>query len=162
DMSGVRRRKRVMVDGLVEVNRRRFGANGLQFLLGEGHFVGPRTIEVRLAAGSTRRIEAERVFLNLGTHAAVPEIQGLAQAAALTHIEAMELEHLPEHLIVLGGGYVGVEFAQAFRRFGSRVTVVESGPQLLGREDPEVAEAVLAMFQDDDIDVILGAKVESI
>ena len=162
DMSGVRRRKREMVDDLIEIHRKRFAANGLEFLLGEGRFVGPRTIEVRLAAGSTRRIEAERVFLDLGTHATIPEVQGLAHAAPLTHIEALELERLPEHLIVLGGGYVGVEFAQAFRRFGSRVTVVEYGPRLLGREDPEVAEAVRAIFQDDNINVILGAEVQSI
>jgi pyruvate/2-oxoglutarate dehydrogenase complex dihydrolipoamide dehydrogenase (E3) component len=162
DMSGVRRRKREMVDDLIEIHRKRFAANGLEFLLGEGRFVGPRTIDVRLAAGSTRRIEAERVFLNLGTHATVPEIQGLADAFPLTHIEALELERVPEHLIVLGGGYVGVEFAQAFRRFGSRVTVVEYGPRLLGREDPEVAEAVRAILQDDSIDVILGAEAQSI
>jgi pyruvate/2-oxoglutarate dehydrogenase complex dihydrolipoamide dehydrogenase (E3) component len=162
DMSGVRRRKREMVDDLIEIHRKRFAANGLEFLLGEGHFVGPRTVEVRLAAGSTRRIEAERVFLDLGTHATIPEVQGLAHAAPLTHTEALELERLPEHLIVLGGGYVGVEFAQAFRRFGSRVTVVEYGPRLLGREDPEVAEAVRAIFQDDNINVILGAEVQSI
>ena len=162
DMSGVRRRKREMVDDLIEIHRKRFAANGLEFLLGEGRFVGPRTIEVRLAVGSTRWIEAERVFLDLGTHATIPEVQGLAHAAPLTHIEALELERLPEHLIVLGGGYVGVEFAQAFRRFGSRVTVVEYGPRLLGREDPEVAEAVRAIFQDDNINVILGAEVQSI
>jgi pyruvate/2-oxoglutarate dehydrogenase complex dihydrolipoamide dehydrogenase (E3) component len=162
DMSGVRRRKREMVDDLIEIHRKRFAANGLEFLLGEGRLVGPRTIEVRLAAGSTRRIEAERVFLDLGTQATVPEIHGLADAVPLTHVEALELERLPEHLIVLGGGYVGVEFAQAFRRFGSRVTVVEYGPRLLGREDPEVAEAVRAMFQDDSIDVILGAEAQSI
>ena len=134
DMSGVRRRKREMVDDLIEIHRKRFAANGLEFLLGEGRFVGPRTIDVRLAAGSTRRIEAERVFLDLGTHATVPEVQGLADAVPLTHIEALELERVPEHLIVLGGGYVGVEFAQAFRRFGSRVTVVgELVDELSGR-----------------------------
>jgi len=86
----------------------------------------------------------------------------LADAVPLTHVEALELERLPEHLIVLGGGYVGVEFAQAFRRFGSRLTVVEYGPRLLGREDLEVAEAVRAIFQDDSIDVILGAEAQSI
>src|SRR5205823_15067452 len=113
------------------------------------------------AAGGTRRIEAERVFLDLGTHATIPDIPGLVDAAPLTHVEALELDRLPEHLIVLGGGYVGVEFAQAFRRFGSRVTVVEYGPQLLGREDADVAEAVQAIFEDDGIDLILGAETRS-
>src|SRR5207302_764896 len=103
-----------------------------------------------------------RIFLDLGTHAAVPDIPGLADARPLTHVEALELDRLPEHLIVLGGGYVGVEFAQAFRRFGSRVTVVEFGPQLLGREDPDIANAVRAIFDDDGIDVMLGAETRSI
>jgi pyruvate/2-oxoglutarate dehydrogenase complex dihydrolipoamide dehydrogenase (E3) component len=162
DMAGVRRRKREMVDGLVEIHRKRFAANELEFLLGEGRFVAPRTIEVRLAAGGVRRIEAERIFLDLGTHATVPHILGLAEAAPLTHVEALELDYLPEHLIVLGGGYVGVELAQAFRRLGSRVTVVEYGLQLLGREDPDVAEAVRAIFEEDRIDVILGAETRSV
>jgi pyruvate/2-oxoglutarate dehydrogenase complex dihydrolipoamide dehydrogenase (E3) component len=162
DMAKVCRRKREMVDGLVEIHRQRFASHGLEFLLGEGRFVAPRTIEVRLAAGGMRRIEAERVFLDLGTHATVPDIPGLADAAPLTHVEVLELDYVPEHLIVLGGGYVGVEFAQAFRRFGSRVTVVEYGSQLLGREDPDVADAVRAIFDDDGIDVVLSAKTRSI
>jgi pyruvate/2-oxoglutarate dehydrogenase complex dihydrolipoamide dehydrogenase (E3) component len=162
DMKGVRQRKREMVDGLVEIHHKRFAANGLEFLLGEGRFVGPRTVEVRLAAGGMRRIEAERVFLDLGTQATVPGIPGLADAAPLTHVEALELDRLPEHLIVLGGGYVGVEFAQAFRRFGSRVTVVEFGRQLMAREDPDVAEAVRAIFEDDGIDVVLGAETRAV
>src|ERR1700730_1875525 len=162
DMAGVRRRKRDMVEDLIEIHRKRFAANELEFLLGEGRFVAPRTVEVRLAAGGMRRIEAERVFLDLGTQAAVPGIPGLADAGPLTHVEALELDRLPEHLIVLGGGYVGVEFAQTFRRFGSRVTVVEYGPQLLGREDPDVAKAVRALFDDDGIDVMLSAETRSI
>jgi pyruvate/2-oxoglutarate dehydrogenase complex dihydrolipoamide dehydrogenase (E3) component len=162
DMAGVRRRKREMIDGLIEIHRKRFAANGLEFLLGEGRFVAPRTIEVRLAAGGTRRIEAERVFLDLGTHATVPDIPGLADAAPLTHVEALELDRLPEHLIVLGGGYVGVEFAQAFRRFGSRVTIIDYAPQLLGREDPDIAEAVRAIFEKEGIDVILGVETRSV
>jgi pyruvate/2-oxoglutarate dehydrogenase complex dihydrolipoamide dehydrogenase (E3) component len=162
DMARVRARKRAMVDGLIEIHRNRFAANGLDFILGEGRFVAPRTVEVLLAAGGTRRIEAERVFLNLGTRATLPAIAGLGDARALTHVEALELERLPEHLIVLGGGYVGVEFAQAFRRFGSGVTVVEYGPQLLGREDLDVAEAVSTIFKEDGIEVILRAEITSI
>jgi pyruvate/2-oxoglutarate dehydrogenase complex dihydrolipoamide dehydrogenase (E3) component len=162
DMAGVRRRKREMVDGLVEIHRKRFAAAGLEFLLGEGRFAAPRTIKVRLATGGARLIEAERVFLDLGTYATVPDIPGLAAAAPLTHVEVLELDRLPEHLIVLGGGYVGVEFAQAFRRFGSRVTVVETGSQLLAREDADVSEAIRAVFEHDGIDVILGAEVRAV
>jgi pyruvate/2-oxoglutarate dehydrogenase complex dihydrolipoamide dehydrogenase (E3) component len=162
DMKGVRQRKRELVEGMIEIHRKRFEANGLQFALGEGHFAGPRIVEVGLAEGGTRRIEADRVFLDLGTHASIPDIPGLADAAPLTHVEALELDHVPEQLILLGGGYVGVEFAQAFQRFGSKVTVVEFGPQLLGREDPDVAEAVRNVFVEDGIEVILGAATQHV
>jgi hypothetical protein len=107
DMEAVRRRKREMVEGLIGIHRTRFAANGLEFILGDGRFVGPRTIEVRLAEGGTRRLEGERVFRNLGTRATVPDIPGLAASAPLTHVEALELDHVPTHLVVLGGGYVG-------------------------------------------------------
>jgi pyruvate/2-oxoglutarate dehydrogenase complex dihydrolipoamide dehydrogenase (E3) component len=162
DMAGVRRRKREMVDGLAETHRKRFAAKGIDFIFGEARFIAPRTIEVNAGSGGTRQIEAERTFLDLGTHAALPNIPGLADAAPLTHVEALELDRLPEHLIVIGGGYVGVEFAQAFRRFGSRVTVVDSGPQLLAREDPDVAQAVRAIFQEEGIEVILSAEPQSV
>ena len=130
----------------------------MTFLLGEGRLVGPRTVEVRLAPGGTRRFVADRLFLNLGTRATIPNIPGLVDAAPLTHVEALELGRLPAHLIVLGAGYVGVELAQAFRRFGSKVTMVGRGDQLLPREDPEVAAALRAIFEDEGIDVVLGAE----
>jgi pyruvate/2-oxoglutarate dehydrogenase complex dihydrolipoamide dehydrogenase (E3) component len=161
-MAGLRQRKRDMVDGLIAVHKTRFAVDGLDFILGEGRFVAPRTIEVRLAQGGIRRLEGERVFLNLGTHAAIPDIPGLRGAAPLTHVEALELDRLPAHLIVLGGGYVGLEMAQAFRRFGSRVTVIDQAAQLAPREDPDVAEAVRAIFADDGIDVVLEAAIEAI
>jgi pyruvate/2-oxoglutarate dehydrogenase complex dihydrolipoamide dehydrogenase (E3) component len=162
DMAGVRRRKREMVDGMIAINKARFAANGLEFILGEGRFVAPRTIEVRLAQGGTRRLEGERVFLDLGTRAAVPDIPGMAGAAPLTHVEALELDRLPAHLIVLGGGYVGLEMAQAFRRFGSRVTVIEQAPQLAPREDADVAEAIRAIFAEDGIHVALETAAAAI
>jgi pyruvate/2-oxoglutarate dehydrogenase complex dihydrolipoamide dehydrogenase (E3) component len=162
DMAGVRQRKRELVDGMIAIHKARFAADGLEFILGDGRFVGPKTIEVQLAQGGTRRLEGERVFLNLGTHAAIPDIRGLSGAAPLTHVEALELDRLPAHLIVLGGGYVGLEMAQAFRRFGSRVTVIEHAPQLVPREDPDVAEAVRAIFDDDGIDVVLEAAIDAI
>jgi len=162
DMNGVRRRKREMVEGMIAIHQTRFAANGLEFVLGEGRFVAPKTIEVRLADGGTRRLEGERVFLNLGTRATIPNIPGLAAAAPLTHIEALELDRLPGHLIVLGGGYVGLEMAQAFRRFGSRVTIIQRGPQLATREDPDVAEAIRTMFVEDGIDVVFGAETHAV
>jgi pyruvate/2-oxoglutarate dehydrogenase complex dihydrolipoamide dehydrogenase (E3) component len=162
DMAGVRARKREMVNGMIAINKARFAANGLEFIVGDGRFVAPRTIEVQLAQGGTRRLEGERVFLNLGTHAAIPDIPGLTGATPLTHVEALELDRLPAHLVVLGGGYVGLEMAQAFRRFGSRVTVIDQAPQLAPREDADVAEAIRAIFADDGIDVVLEAAIEAV
>jgi pyruvate/2-oxoglutarate dehydrogenase complex dihydrolipoamide dehydrogenase (E3) component len=160
EMEGVRRRKREMVDGLIEIHRAKFAAPNLDFQFAEGLLVGPRTVEARLPDGGRKRFIAERLFLNLGTHATIPGVRGLAETAPLTHVGALELDRLPSHLIVLGGGYVGVEFAQAFRRFGSKVTVLEYGSQLLGREDLDVAEAVHAIFEEDGIDVVLGADTQ--
>ena len=132
DMAKVRQRKREMVEGLVALHLDLYQKSGAELIMGDGRFVAPKTLEVRLRDGGTRVLTGERVFLNLGTRATIPPIAGLADAKPLTHIEALELDRLPAHLIVLGGGYVGLEFAQAYRRFGSRVTVVHHGPQLLG------------------------------
>src|SRR3979409_2591643 len=162
DMAGVRQRKRDMVDGLIATHKARFAADGLEFILGEGRFVAPRTIEVRPGQGGVRHLEGARVFLSRGTHAASPDIPGLIGAAPLTHVEALELDRLPTHLIVLGGGYVGLEMAQAFARFGSRVTVIDQAPQLAPREDPDVAEAIRAIFADDGIEVLLEASIDAI
>jgi pyruvate/2-oxoglutarate dehydrogenase complex dihydrolipoamide dehydrogenase (E3) component len=104
--------------------------------------VAPKTIEVSLNDGGTRVLVGDQVFVNVGTHAAIPNVPGLEAAQPLTNIEALELDYLPLHLIVIGGGYVGLELAQAYRRFGSRVTVVEYGPQLMSREDRDVADEI--------------------
>ena len=117
---------------------------------------------MRLKNGGVRTLHGDRVFLNLGTHAAIPDIPGLRAAKPLTHIEALELDRLPSHLLILGGGYVGLEFAQAFVRFGSRVTVLERGPQLLPREDKDVAEALLEFLRLDGVDVRLNVEVEQV
>jgi pyruvate/2-oxoglutarate dehydrogenase complex dihydrolipoamide dehydrogenase (E3) component len=162
DMEGVRWRKREMVDGLIEIHRQRFAAPGVEFVLGDGRLVSPRTIEIHLAQGGIRRVVGERVFLNLGSHAAIPDIPGMATSEPLTHVGVLELGRLPSHLIVLGGGYVGVELAQAFRRFGSKVTVVQRGSQLLQREDADVAAAVQTIFEQDGIEIILGAETHAV
>jgi pyruvate/2-oxoglutarate dehydrogenase complex dihydrolipoamide dehydrogenase (E3) component len=159
DMASVRQRKRDMVDGLVTMHLDRYQASGAELIMGMGHFVAPKTIEVQLNDGGTRVLVGTRVFLNLGTHATIPNIPGLADATPLTHIEALELDRVPAHLIVLGGGYVGLELAQAYRRFGSRVTMVEHGPRLAGREDPDVADEIGRMFADEGIEVLLAAEV---
>jgi pyruvate/2-oxoglutarate dehydrogenase complex dihydrolipoamide dehydrogenase (E3) component len=157
DMAAVLARKRKMVEGLVATHLELYRASGATLLMGEARFVGPKTLEVTLSDGGPRLLRGDRVFLDLGTRPLLPPIPGLA-AAALTNIELLELDRLPEHLVVLGGGYVGLEFAQAYRRFGSRVTVVERGPQLLAREDPDVAEALQRLFADEEIEVLLSTE----
>jgi pyruvate/2-oxoglutarate dehydrogenase complex dihydrolipoamide dehydrogenase (E3) component len=159
DMGRVRQRKRDMVEGLVAMHLDRYRASGAELIMGEGRFVAPKTLEVRLNGGGTRILTGDRVFLNLGTHATIPAIPGLAEARPLTNIELLELDRLPNHLVVLGGGYVGLEFAQAYRRFGSRVTVIEHGPQLLSREDADVADEILRILGSEEIEVLLGAEV---
>ena len=159
DMKQVLARKRDMVDGLIAMHLDRYKASGAELIMGTGRFIASKTMEVKLNDGGTRVLTGDRVALNLGTHATIPDIPGLVAAEPLTNIETLELDRLPEHLIVLGGGYVGLELAQAYRRFGSRVSIVEVGPQLAGREDPDVADAVLEMLHDDGIEVHLGIKV---
>ena len=102
------------------------------------------------------------MFLDLGSRAAIPEVPGLAEATPMTHVEALELDRLPRHLIVLGGGYVGLELSQAFRRFGSDVTVIEHGAQLANREDPDVAAALKDLFVDEGIEVLLDSKIRRV
>ena len=155
DMAQVLARKRKMVEGLVAVYLEQYRASGAELIMGEGHFVAAKTLEVATTGGGKRLLRGDQVILDLGTRAFVPPIPGLA-AAAMTNIEMLELSRLPERLFVLGGGYVGLEFAQAYRRFGSRVTVVERGPQLLSREDPDFAEALLRLFADEEIEVLLN------
>ena len=159
EMTEVRARKRRMVDGLVSMHMDKYKASGAELVFGEGRFVGSKTIEVHLKNGGLRTLQGDRVFLNLGTHAAIPDIPGLRAAKPLTHVEALELDRLPAHLLVLGGGYVGLEFAQAFARFGSRVTVLERGPQLLGREDRDVTDTLLDFLHLDGVDVRLNVNV---
>ena len=158
DMAAVRQRKRDMVERDIAVHLQNYETSGAELIFGTGRFVAPRTLEVQLNDGGRRLLAADCVFINVGTHAAVPDIPGLADARPLTHIEALELDRLPRHLIVLGGGYVGLELGQAYRRFGSRVTVVERGAQLMGREDPDVADEVQRILADEGIEFLLAAE----
>jgi pyruvate/2-oxoglutarate dehydrogenase complex dihydrolipoamide dehydrogenase (E3) component len=162
DMAGVARRKRQMVEGLVEMHLANFKASGAELVMGEARFTEPKTVHVTLNAGGTRSLRGDRVFVNVGTRARIPDVSGLASAGPMTHVEALNLERLPGHLVVLGGGYVGLEFAQAMRRFGSRVTVVQRGPRLLEREDPDVADALLELMRDEGVEVLLRAEVLSV
>jgi pyruvate/2-oxoglutarate dehydrogenase complex dihydrolipoamide dehydrogenase (E3) component len=162
DMLAVRERKRRMVTELIEVHHKNYAASGAEPVMGEGRFIAPRTIEVKLHDGGTQVYSGDKVFLNVGTHAAIPSVPGLAESAPLTHVEALELDAVPEHLIVLGGGYIGLEMAQPLRRFGSRVTIIERGPQIAAREDPDVAQAVTRRFEAEGIAILVGAKPERV
>ncbi|MFL5269885.1 MAG: mercuric reductase [Stellaceae bacterium] len=159
DMKRVLARKREMVDGLIATHLDLYKTSGAELIMGAGRFIAPKTIEVSLNDGGMRVLTGNRVVLNLGTHATIPDIPGLAAVEPLTNVEALELDRLPDHLIVIGGGYVGLELAQAYRRFGSRVTIIETGPQLASREDPDVAAALLEMLRDERIAVHLGVKI---
>jgi pyruvate/2-oxoglutarate dehydrogenase complex dihydrolipoamide dehydrogenase (E3) component len=162
DMAGVRKRKRAMVDGLVTMHHGKYKASGAELVIGRGRFVAPRTIHVDLADGGTRVLRGKRIIVSTGSRAAIDPIPGLKEARPLTHIDALELDQLPEHLIVLGGGYVGLEFAQAFRRFGSRVTVVERNARLAHREDPDVSDALHRLFADEGIEVRTSTRIERV
>jgi len=159
DMKQVQARKAGMVEDMIAKHLDLYKSSGAELIMGTGRFVAKKTVEVELNDGGTRVLTGERVALNLGTHATIPDIPGLVAAAPLTNVELLELDRLPEHLIVLGGGYVGLELAQAYRRFGSRVSIVETGPQLAGREDADVSAALLEMLRDEDIAVHLEAKI---
>jgi pyruvate/2-oxoglutarate dehydrogenase complex dihydrolipoamide dehydrogenase (E3) component len=159
DMAGVARRKWRMVNDLVEMHLAKYRASGADLIMGEARFTEPKTVRVTLNAGDTRSLRGERVFINVGTRASIPDVPGLTSARPMTHVEALNLERLPEHLVILGGGHVGLEFAQALRRFGSRVTIIQHGPRLLNREDLDVADALLELMKDEGIEVLLRAEV---
>src|SRR5580698_1833897 len=158
DMAKVRERKRDMVEREVTAHLNAYAASGAELIMGSGKFVGPKTIEIELNDGGKRTVSGDQVVVNVGTHAAIPNIPGLHAAQPLTHIGTLELDYAPEHLVVLGGGYVGIEMAQTYRRFGSRVTIIERGERLIPREDGDIAEEMLGILRGEDIDVILGAE----
>ena len=159
DMPAVLAYKRAVVAGMVDVNWNTLhGALGENFILGDARFVAPRTIDVRPAGGGpTRRLAGDKLFINLGARAVLPDLPGLADARPLTSESALELCRLPEHLLVLGGGYIGVELGQAFRHLGSRVTIVQRGPHLLPAEDVDVSEAVEFVLRADGVEVLTDA-----
>jgi pyruvate/2-oxoglutarate dehydrogenase complex dihydrolipoamide dehydrogenase (E3) component len=155
DMIRVRQRKRKIVESFRNGGERRLEKVGVDLIRGEATFAAPKELEVRLSEGGTSRLSADTVFINVGARPSAPPIEGLDSVPTLNSTTIMELDEVPEHLLVLGGGYVGLEFAQMFRRFGSEVTIVQRGPQLLSREDADVAEAVAEVLRDDGVEVLL-------
>ena len=162
DMKGVFRRKQKMVEFNLQVHLDRFKSTGAELIKGEARFVAPKTVEVKLDTGGQRIITGDRVFLNLGSRSTIPDIPGLSAAKPMTHIEALDLQRLPEHVIVLGGGYVGLELAQALRRFGAALTVIERGQQIAAAEDPDVAQEILEDFASEGINVLLDTRLREV
>jgi pyruvate/2-oxoglutarate dehydrogenase complex dihydrolipoamide dehydrogenase (E3) component len=162
NMTRVRQRKQDMVEREIALHLKMYKETGAELIMGNGRFVGPKTLEVQLNDGGTRRLTGDRVVINVGSHAAIPNIPGMQEARALTHIEALELDYAPAHLIVLGAGYVAIEMAQAYRRFGSRVTLIEPASRVMGREDPDVAAELHRILGSEGIDIQVNTSVTAV
>ncbi|WP_375473737.1 mercuric reductase [uncultured Nostoc sp.] len=160
NLAEVIQRKRSVVQSAREMNLHNLEtALDNNLIIGEARFVAPKTIAVTTTEGNNRLLTTERLFINTGTRPLIPSIPGLTEVEFLTSESIMELEHLPEHLIVLGSGYIGLEFAQMFRRFGSGVTVIGQSEQILSQQDPDIAIAVQTLLEQDGIEFLLKAKV---
>ena len=163
DMERVRLRKRDIVNSFRNGSQSRLEKTAnLDLIFGEARFTGMKSLAVRLNDGGERELTGEKIFLNAGARPSVPPIEGLKEVSFLNSTSVMELDGVPEHLVVLGGGYVGLEFGQMFRRFGSRVTIIQSRPQLLSGEDADVAGEVASILKQDGIDVLLNTKAERV
>jgi pyruvate/2-oxoglutarate dehydrogenase complex dihydrolipoamide dehydrogenase (E3) component len=160
DMSAVRDRKRRMVSSWNDAYLDNYKKSGAEFILGSGRFIGSKTVEVTLPDGTIRQLRGTNVIINTGTRPALQPVPGLIEAQPLTHIEALELDQVPKHLLVIGGGYIGLELSQAMRRFGSKVTMIDRNDRLMHREDDDVTEALQRLFQDEGIDLVLNATVK--
>jgi pyruvate/2-oxoglutarate dehydrogenase complex dihydrolipoamide dehydrogenase (E3) component len=163
DMTKVRQRKRDIVESFRNGSQRRIETtDGVDLLMGEASFTGPQTLEVRLNNGEMLQLTASTIFINAGARPAKPSITGVEAVATLNSTSIMELDEVPEHLLVVGGGYIGMEFGQLFRRFGSQVTVIQRGAALLAREDPDVAQEVANIMREDGLEVLLETKPVSV
>lgn len=159
NVAKVRQRKNEMIDREKALHLDAYKSSGAELIMGSGRFIEPKTIEVALNEGGTRVLRGNNVVLNVGSHAAIPNIAGLIESRPLTHIEALELDYAPQRLIILGGGYVGIEMAQLFCRLGSRVVIIEPGQRLMGgREDADVAAEMRKLLEAEGIEVFLGAN----
>jgi pyruvate/2-oxoglutarate dehydrogenase complex dihydrolipoamide dehydrogenase (E3) component len=159
NVAEVRQRKQAIVESFRNGSQRHLeNTNGLDLIFGEASFTGPKSIAVRMQSGEARHLTADKIFINTGGRPEKPPLPGLESVPVLDSTSIMELDVLPEHLLVLGGGYIGLEFGQMFRRFGSAVTVVQRGKQLLAREDADVAEEVAKILREDGIEVLLETQ----
>lgn len=161
-MHNVRERKRKMVQKLVDIHLENYRKSGAELVMGTGKFVGPKTIEAALNDGGTRTFRGKNVIINTGSRATLEPIPGLQESKPLTHIEALELDHIPRHLIVLGAGYVGLELAQAFRRFGSEVTLLDRNERLVHNEDDDISQALEEMCRNEGIQVVTSVTIAEV
>ena len=163
DMTKVRQRKRDIVESFRNSGQHRIETtDGVDLLMGEASFTGPKTLEVHLNNGEVRELTATTIFINAGARPAQPSVAGIEDVNTLDSTSIMELDEVPEHLLIVGGGYIGLEFGQMFRRFGSQVTIIQRGANLLAREDPDVAEEVAKIMLEDGLEVLLETKPVSV
>ena len=162
NMPAVRERKRRMVQGLVDTHLALYKQSGAELIMASGRFVGPKTLEATLPDGTKRLLRGAKVVIGTGTHAAIGSTPGLESAQPLTHVEALELDIVPERLIVLGAGYVGLEFAQAMSRFGSKVIVIDRNRRVIHGEDDDITEGLQTLLQDEGVELILDARIKSV
>ncbi len=163
DLPAVRARKRAVVDSFRGGSQRRLeSTKNLRLIFGEACFEGPHDVAIRANGGKERRVQADRVLINAGARPARPRLEGGERVSVLDSTSIMELDEIPAHLLVLGGGYVGLEFGQMFRRFGSQVTIVQRPKQLLGREDQDVADAVAEILREDGIEILLESEAKRV
>lgn len=163
ELASVVRRKSEVVQSFRSSMEKHIGSTeNLTLLRGTASFTGPNTLRIAMNDGSQREIAADQIFINTGARPSVPRIDGLNDVPYLDSSSVQTLEDVPEHLVILGGGYVALEFAQMFRRFGSRVTIIEHGPQLLGREDKDITDEIAKILTSDGIDIFLSSEVVSV
>ena len=162
DMGAIRARKQSIVGDFRSGDEKKLlSTEGLTLLRGKASFTGPKTLVVRMNDGAEREITADQVFINTGARPTIPPIDGLKGVPFLTNATIEELEQAPAHLIVLGGNYIGLEFGQMFRRFGSDVTIIEKSAGILSREDDDVAAEVTKILQGEGIEILTGCEVTS-
>ncbi|HUA24911.1 MAG TPA: FAD-dependent oxidoreductase [Steroidobacteraceae bacterium] len=161
-MTRVRQRKQEMIEREIAAHLKAYKESGAELIMGSGRFAGAKTLAVELNDGGIRRLTADRIVINVGSHAAIPDLAGLREARPLTHVEALELDYVPAHLIVLGGGYVAIELAQAYRRFGSRVSIIEPAARIMGRADPDFAAELHRILSNEGIEILVSAEVAGV
>jgi pyruvate/2-oxoglutarate dehydrogenase complex dihydrolipoamide dehydrogenase (E3) component len=162
DLGRVRERKRAIVSNARQSREKKLAKANVELIRGEASFIAPLKLSVAVHGGGERQLTARQIFIDTGTRSAVPAVEGLDTVPYLDNESIMELEYVPEHLMILGGGYIGLEFSQMFRRFGSKVTVIQSGPQLLHGEDPDIADEVAKILRQDGIEVLLKAHTRKV